>query len=120
MGQVSIAIAIAMPPTSGFFFNYADVALIPNWTYIRLMWGFPAIFLLLQIVLMLTVFRIDTPHELKHWGRHKELREVISKLYAESEIDVRISEIEVPTTDAEDFDSTSSLLGTGTVVIKPQ
>jgi len=47
MGQLSIAWAIAMPPTTGFFFNYADKSIIPNWTYIRAMWGFPAIFLLI-------------------------------------------------------------------------
>lgn len=117
MGQATIAIGISMPTWTGFAFNYADVALIPNWTYVRVMWGLPLVFLTTQIVLMLTVFSLDTPHELKRWGQEENLKKVMKKLYAESEVAVRIAEIEVP--DGDLLES-GSFLGTGSAVVVPK
>jgi len=69
---------------------------------------------------MLTVFRFDTPHELKHRGEEKELRKVMAKIYDEGEIEARISEIEVPDVDVDDVRLTGASSGRGTAVLTTQ
>jgi uncharacterized protein involved in response to NO len=49
--------------------------------YFRLFFAAPAIFALLQIILMLTAFNFESPKYLKLKGRVAELNEVMGKIY---------------------------------------
>jgi len=44
---------------------------------------------------MLTVYKFDTPNELKQWGKTDKLRLLMGKLYDVSEVDSRIEKIEI-------------------------
>jgi len=43
--------------------NYADDFIVKE--YWRVVWGMPIIFVILQVILLLTIFRYDTPVALK-------------------------------------------------------
>jgi len=51
-------------------------------TYWRIVWGIPILIGLLQVTLMLTVFRYDTPVTLKQRGDYDNLTALLKKIYA--------------------------------------
>ena len=63
LSQVSVVFAVMLPSVLGLFYDYDAVT--TNYTFIRMIWGLPVIFVLAQMLLMVTVFRYDSPTELK-------------------------------------------------------
>jgi MFS family permease len=49
--------------------------------YWRVVWGLPALFVLLQVTLMLTVFRFDTPVSYKQRADYDNLSQLLAKMY---------------------------------------
>jgi len=57
------------------------------------MWGLPALISVVQVLLMVFVFKYDTPTEYKQRADYDHLRELFSKMYIEDHIQMRIDEI---------------------------
>jgi hypothetical protein len=72
--------------------------------FIMLIWATPAGFVILQIILMLTMFRWDTPLELAKNGENDMLYTLMQKLYkTDREVKKRIKQIKkVRRNEAED------------------
>jgi hypothetical protein len=72
--------------------------------FIMLIWATPAGFVILQIILMLTMFRWDTPLELAKNGENDRLYTLMQKLYkTDREVKKRIKQIKkVRRNEAED------------------
>jgi MFS family permease len=64
--------------------------------YWRIIWATPLVFALIQIVMLLTVFRFDTPVELKISGDIDTLKKVLLKFYSADQIESRIDAIKGP------------------------
>lgn len=45
---------------------------------------------------MLSVFRLDSPYELKRWKKYESLWKVMEKIYSSDQIEERIGDIYVP------------------------
>jgi MFS family permease len=71
MSQIICTFGIFLPSAFAMFFDYEQQD--PGFTFIRLIWGFPIIFCVAQIILMLTLFREDSPTELKTKGEMARL-----------------------------------------------
>jgi hypothetical protein len=72
--------------------------------FIMLIWATPAGFVIVQIILMLTMFRWDTPLELAKNGENDRLYTLMQKLYkTDREVKKRIKQIKkVRRNEAED------------------
>jgi cytochrome c-type biogenesis protein CcmH/NrfF len=79
LAQVAVAIGVIIPSTIGLFYDYDHPK--DNYNFARIIWGAPVIFLLLQTILMLTVYKSTTPTELKKAGKMDELRILMAKIY---------------------------------------
>ena len=82
MSQLCCNFAIVLPSAFAMFYDYEEEN--PGLGFIRLIWGFPIIICVAQIVLMLTIFREDSPPELKQKGEMKRLEVLMGKIYAKS------------------------------------
>ena len=63
--------------------------------YWRFMFGFPLVITLIQVILMVTVFRYDTPKFLKQNKKYGPLNELMGKIYEPSRVQERINAINV-------------------------
>jgi hypothetical protein len=61
--------------------------------YWRFMFGLPIIFSLIQVTLLLTVFKYDTPKALKQRKENEKLHKLMTKIYEEEEVKERIEAI---------------------------
>lgn len=62
------------------------------------MFGFPFVFIVIQLILITFVFPYDTPKQLKQTGQTEKLREVMSKIYSRDEVEKKIDEILIENT----------------------
>lgn len=72
--------------------------------YWRVVWGIPAFVVLLQVVLMTTIFKFDTPPALKQRADYDNLTAVLSKIYVKEQVQMRMDEIKVDPTGHTDAD----------------
>jgi len=78
--------------------------------YWRVVWGLPAVFLLIQITLMLTVFKYETPVTYKQRADYDKMSELFSKIYIKEQIKMRMDEVQIQQeSDHTDEDGNSSL-----------
>jgi hypothetical protein len=63
--------------------------------YWRFMFGFPLLITAIQLALMLTVFKYDTPKFLKQTKQYGPLNELMGKIYEPSSVQERINAIAV-------------------------
>jgi MFS family permease len=71
----------------------ADSFYVTN--YWRVVWAFPVVTVLLQTLLLTTVFAYDTPSELKSMMKKEDLAKLMSRMYEEEEIETRTQAIQV-------------------------
>lgn len=69
----------------------ADVALLPIDSfkiaeYWRVVWGLPVFFVIVQVTLMFTVFKYDTPVALKQRADYDSLTTLLSKMYVKEQV----------------------------------
>lgn len=77
-----------------------DDFLVAN--YWRVIWGLPIFFSILQIILMIFVFKYDTPEVYKQNADYERLTELLSKIYIQEHIPYRMDEITVANDDVID------------------
>ena len=79
--QFSITFGLWLPSIAGLTPYWAsnddDVLLM----FARFTWAFPFLFLAVQVILLLTIFRIDSPYELKKKKRYEDLWKIMSRIY---------------------------------------
>lgn len=61
--------------------------------YWRIVWGLPAFFVLLQVTLMMIVFKYETPVTYKQRADYDKLAELFSKIYVREQIQMRMDEV---------------------------
>jgi len=63
------------------------------WNFIFFIFSLPIVFAVIQLTLLLTVFRYDTPNFLVKNGDDEKLRELFNHLYYSEEVEERIVKI---------------------------
>lgn len=68
-----------------------EVALLPTDSfkiteYWRVVWGLPVAFVLIQVVLMFTIFKYDTPVSLKQRADYDNLTVLLAKMYVKEQV----------------------------------
>lgn len=59
------------------------------------MWGLPIFFAIIQILLMVTVFKYDTPPAIKQRTDYETLTRLLSRLHIKEHVEWRMNEIVV-------------------------
>jgi MFS family permease len=62
--------------------------------YYRIALGMPIVFALIQMLLLVSIFRYDTPLALKQQGNWEDLTALLSKMYIKSQVTKRIAELD--------------------------
>jgi hypothetical protein len=62
--------------------------------YYRIALGLPIVFALIQMLLLASVFRYDTPIALKQKGDWEHLTSLLSRMYVKSQVKMRIAELD--------------------------
>ena len=92
--QICITFGILLPFSIGLFYTDLDSE-DNNRTLINLVFIIPIVFGIIQVLLLLLVFRYDTPQMLKQKNELQKLREFLCKIYDPSVVQDRIDEIQV-------------------------
>ena len=84
MNQFMVALGIAVPawmtiPVPVYPKEHPDDFLVTQ--YWRIIWAWPFVFSAIQVTLMLTIFRYNSPVDMKAWGQKEKLREFNKKCY---------------------------------------
>jgi MFS family permease len=77
--------------------------------YWRVVWGLPLLLSALQMTLMITVFKYDTPTALKQRGDTDKLTELLSSIYTRDQVQWRMDEIVITETGHTDEEGRASL-----------
>mmetsp|Transcript_4745 Transcript_4745/g.8115 ORF Transcript_4745/g.8115 Transcript_4745/m.8115 type:complete len:357 (-) Transcript_4745:224-1294(-) len=92
--QISVTLGILFPCLIGTLFpDLQDLE--KDKVLINIVFSIPIGFAVLQILLMVTIFKYDTPHALKEKGDFKNLSLFMKKLYKPAEVQKRIDLISV-------------------------
>jgi MFS family permease len=63
--------------------------------YWRICWGLPVVFSAIQVLLMIFVFKYDTPVTLKERADYDGLTELFEKMYITEHVEMRVKEVGV-------------------------
>jgi hypothetical protein len=77
--------------------------------YWRVVWGIPALISVIQLTLMMVVFRYDTPVALKQRGDYDNLAALMKRVYVRDQVQTRMDEIQVQSTGRTDEDGEATL-----------
>jgi len=61
--------------------------------YWRVCWGIPIFISVIQIILMLTVYKYDTPQMLKSKADYDSLGSLYSKIFVKEQVQMRMNEV---------------------------